>query len=161
MYQDTRQYCIFALTVLLSVPRSSAQADPPLSDSEDVLHQSPEWSVEYLADGGKVIVAKPPETSPIDNPAFEDYVHIVVACTLALVLATLLGLFIRHHGLTLPPLTSSKRSKSNKALAGDAENDPKTNASRGGLVGIGIDMWEKEGVEGLPEKPAAVHLKWG
>ena len=148
MYQDARKFCIFFLTVLLSIPRSDAQAGP-LSNSEDVLHQSPEWSVEYPAEGGKIIVARPLEKPPIDNPAFEDNVHIVVACTLVLVLATLLGLFIRHYGLTW-----SERSKSDRAPAGDTENGPKPNV---GVVGIGIDQWEKE----LPEKPAAVHLKWG
>jgi hypothetical protein len=155
MYQDAQQYCIFSLTILLSIPRSNAQASP-LSNSGDVLHQSPEWSIEYPAEGGKTIVVKPVEKPPIDNPAFEDYVHIVIACTLALVLTTLLGLFIRHYGLTLPSLSSSKRSKSNRAPPGDTENYPKPDASRGGVVGIGIDEWEK----GL-EKPAAVHLKWG
>jgi len=157
MYQDARQYCIFSLTILLYIPRSNAQVQAgPLSNSGDVLHQSPEWSVEYPAEGGKTIAVKPLEKPAIDDPAFEDYVHIVIACTLALVLATLLGLFIRHYGLTLPSLSSSKRSKSDRAPPGDTENDPKSNAGRGGVVGIGIDEWEK----GL-EKPAAVHLKWG
>lgn len=155
MYQDARQYCILSLTVLLSIPRSNAQAGP-LSNSGDVLHQSPEWSVEYPTDGGKTIVVKPLEKPQIDNPAFEDYIHIVIACTLALVLATLLGLFIRHHGLTLPSLSSPKRSKSDRAPPGDTESDPKPNAGRGGAVGMGIDEWEK-----VIEKPAAVHLKWG
>jgi hypothetical protein len=160
MYQDARRYCIFSLTVLLSISRSNAQAGP-LPNSGDDLHQSPEWSVKYPAEGGKSIVVKPLDKPPIDDPAFEDYVHIVIACTLALVLATLLGLFIRHHGLRLPSLTSSERAKSDRAPPGDTENDPKPNAGRGGVVGIGIDKWEREGLEGLPEKPVAVHLKWG
>jgi hypothetical protein len=162
MYQDTRRHCTFTLTVLLSIQRLNAKAGT-LSTSDDILHPSPEWSVQHPAEGGKIIVVKPLENPPIDNPAFEDYVHIVVACTLALVLATLLGLFIRHFGLTLPSLTSPERSRSNRAPAGDTENDPKVDGGRG-VVGIGIDKWEKEGVEGLralPERPAAVHLKWG
>jgi hypothetical protein len=160
MYQDARRQCIFALTMLLSIPRSNGQTGP-LSTSDDVLHQSPEWSVEHPVEGGKNIIAKPLEKTPVDNPAFEDYVHIVVACTFALVLATLLGLFIRQYGLRLPSLTSSERSKSDRAPAEDAENNPKPNAGRGGVVGIGIGKWEKEGLEGLPEKPLEVHLKWG
>ena len=119
--------------------------------------------VQYPTDGGTLIVAKPLEKAPIDNPVFEDYVHVVVACTLALLLATLLGLFIRHYGLTLPQLSRSERSNPKRTPAGDAENDPQIEANRG-VVGIGIDKWEeKEGLGslGLPEKPAAVHLKWG
>ena len=164
MYQDTRRYYIFSLTVLLlSIPRSYAQTDG-VTNSDD-LH-SQESFVQYSTEGGTVIVAKPLDKAPIYNPAFEDYVHVVVACTLALLLATLLGLFIRHYGLTLPALGRSDQSNSNRGLVGDAENDPQSNASRG-LVGIGIDKWEKEGLGGgmdgsdLPERPAAVHLKWG
>jgi hypothetical protein len=159
MYQDTRHYCTLALTVLLSIPRSNAQSDR-MPTSEDPDHQLQESFVQYPTEGGTLIVAKPLEKAAIDNPGFEDYVHVVVACTLALLLATLLGLFIRHYGLTLPPLTRSERSKPKRTPAGDAENDPQTEASRG-VVGMGIDKWEKEGLESLPEKPAAVHLKWG
>ena len=170
MYQDTRRYYIFSLTVLLSIsiPRSYAQTDG-VTNSDD-LH-SQESFVQYSTEGGTVIVAKPLKKAPVYNPAFEDYVHVVVACTLALLLATLLGLFIRHYGLTLPALgrPGDRSTNSNRGLAGDAENDPQQNASRGGLVGIGIDKWEKGGLElgggidvsDLPERPAAVHLKWG
>jgi len=162
MYQDTRRYYIFFLTVLFSIPRSYAQTDG-VTNSDD-LH-SQESYVGYSDEGGTIIVAKPLDKAPIYNPAFEDYVHVVVACALALLLATLLGLFIRRHGLTLPALRrSDDRSNSNRGLAGDAEQP---NGGRG-LVGIGIDKWEKgvfggEIIDGseLPERPAAVHLKWG
>ena len=157
MYQDTRRYYIFSLTALLSIPRSYAQTDD-VTNSDD-LH-SQESFVQYSTEGGTVIVAKPLEKAPIYNPPFEDYVHVVVACTLLLLLATLLGLFIRHYGLTLPALGRSDQSNSNRGLAGDAENDPQSNVSRG-LVGIGIDKWEKIDGSDLPERPAAVHLKWG
>ncbi len=155
MYQDTRRYYIFFLTALFSIPRSYAQTDG-VTNADD-LH-SQESYVEYSTDGGTVIVAKPLDKTPIYDPAFEDYVHVVVACALALLLAALLGLFIRYYGLTLPALRRSDRSNSNRGLAGDAEQP---NWSRG-LVGIGIDEWEK-GVfgGGMPERPAAVHLKWG
>jgi hypothetical protein len=166
MYQDTRRYYIFSLTALLSISCSYAQTDG-VTNSDD-LH-SQESFVQYSTEGGTVIVAKPLKKAPVYNPVFEDYVHVVVACTLALLLATLLGLFIRHYGLTLPALgRPGDRSNSNRGPAGDSD-DPQQNASRRGLVGIGIDKWEKGGLElgggiddsDLPERPAAVHLKWG
>lgn len=166
MYQDTRRYYIFSLTALLSISCSYAQTDG-VTNSDD-LH-SQESFVQYSTEGGTVIVAKPLKKAPVYNPSFEDYVHVVVACTLALLLATLMGLFIRHYGLTLPALgRPGDRSNSNRGLAGDAENDPQQNASPR-LVGIGIDKWEKGGLElgggidvsDLPGRPAAVHLKWG
>jgi hypothetical protein len=155
MYRDTRRYYVFFLTALLTIPRSYAQTDG-VTNADD-LH-SQESYVEYSDEGGTIIVAKPLDKTPIYNPAFEDYVHVVVACAIALLLAILLGLFIRHYGLTLPALRrSDHRSNSNKGLAGDAEQP-------NGTVGIGIDKWEK-GVfgdgSGLPVRPAAVHLKWG
>jgi hypothetical protein len=160
MYQDTQRYYIFFLTALLSIPGSYAQTDG-VTNADDLHPQ--ESYVEYSDEGGTIIVAKPLNKAPIYNPAFEDYVHVVVACALALLLATLLGLFIRRYGLTLPALRRFDRSNPNRGLARDAEQP---NGSRG-LVGIGIDEWEKGGFGGgidgseLPVRPAAVHLKWG
>jgi hypothetical protein len=159
MHQDVQRYCILALTVLLSVPGSDSRADGESNTISDD-HQSQESFVQYRTEGRMIIVAKPLEKVPIENPAFEDYVHVVVACTLALVLATLLGFFIRHYGLTLPAFSRSERSNANRGAPGDAENDPQMTASQG-LAGIGFDKWAKMDESDLPEKPAAVHLKWG
>ncbi|KAI0305061.1 kinase-like domain-containing protein [Russula brevipes] len=135
MYQDAQYYCIFALTFLLSVPGIVVRADEISNADKD------KWQDSYdhyrTKDGGMVVVAKPLE-QPLDrNPAFEDYLHVAVACSLAVLLAAVLGLLIHHYGLTLPSLIRSERSNSSRRPppARDAENHPrpKENLNLGGL----------------------------
>lgn len=108
----------------------------------------------------------------VDNLVYEDYLHVVVACLLALVLTVLLGLIIRHYGLTLPSLTRShwQRSKRHRSPAGDTESSPQSD-TRHGITGLGFGELEKAAAVGgglddaeldteLPEKPETAHLKW-
>ena len=78
-----------------------------------------------------------------------------------LLLTVLLGLVIRHYGLTLPALTRSQRSKRQRLPAGDAESSPEPSTGRSG-VGLGFGESEKVGLDEseLPEKPRAAVLKW-
>ncbi|KAI9454894.1 hypothetical protein BJY52DRAFT_1282599, partial [Lactarius psammicola] len=58
----------------------------------------------YTDNGSIIITAKPVEHPQVIDKGFEDQLHVIVACSIALLLVTLLGLFIRHYGLTLPQL---------------------------------------------------------
>ena len=105
--------------------------------------------------------------SLVNDPVYEEYLHVVVACLLALALIVLLGLIIRHYGLTLPSLTSSQRSKRHRSPAGDTESSPQPDTKQG-VTGLGFGELEKKAGGGgglddpeLPEKPEAAHLKWG
>jgi hypothetical protein len=113
-----------------------------------------------------MIIARPLKQSLVTDPVYEEYLHVVVACLLALVLIVLLGLIIRHYGLTLPSLTSTVRSKRHRSPAGDTESSPPSD-TRQGVTGLGLEELEKAGGGGgelddteLPEKPEAAHLKW-
>jgi hypothetical protein len=114
-----------------------------------------------------MIIARPLKQPLVNNPVYEDYLHVVVACLLALVLIVLLGLVIRHYGLTLPSLTRFQRSKRQRSPAGDTESSPQSD-TRQGVTGLGFEGLEKAVAEGggldddpeLPEKPEAAHLKW-
>jgi hypothetical protein len=167
MYQDAQSYCIFALTFLLSVPCIVVRADE--ISNADALKWQDSFDHYRTNDGGTVVVAKPLE-QPLDrNPAFEDYLHVAVACSLAVLLAAVLGLLIRHYGLTL---IRSERSNSSRRPppARDAENHPRPNANLN-LGGLGFEFvgsaekvpgtggGGRPGLYGL-EKPEAAHLKW-
>lgn len=114
-----------------------------------------------------MIIARPLKQPIVTDPVYEDYLHVVVACLLALVLIVLLGLIIRHYGLTLPSLTSSQqRSKRRRSPAGDAESSPRSDTGHV-VKGLGFEELEKTAAGGgelddseLPEKPEAAHLKW-
>ncbi|KAH9982298.1 kinase-like domain-containing protein [Lactifluus volemus] len=98
--QDTRHYYMLTL-VFLQISLSSARAHHP---SRSVVPDEQDSFVQYSTDSGKIIIAKPLHQPQGGDPASEDF-HIIVACSLALVLATLLGLVIRHYGLTWPTLS--------------------------------------------------------
>jgi len=124
--------------------------------------------VQYPTENGSIIIARPIKQPIVSNPVYEDYLHVVVACLLALALIVLLGLIIRHYGLTLvPSLTRFKRSKQHRSPAGDTESSPQSD-TRPGITGLGFEGLEKAGGGGggglddaeLPEKPEAAHLKW-
>lgn len=113
-----------------------------------------------------MIIARPLKQPLVTDPVYEEYLHVVVACLLALVLVVLLGLFIRHYGLTLPSLTSFQRSMRHRSPAGDAESSPRSDTGQG-VKGLGFEELEKTAAGGgelddseLPEKPQAAHLKW-
>lgn len=118
---------------------------------------------QYPTENGSTIIAKPLTHPLVSNPVYEEYLHVAVACLLALVLVVLLGLIIRHYGLTLPSLTSFQRSKRHRSPAEDTESSPDT---RQVVTGLGFGELEKAGGGGgldspeLPEKPEAAHLKW-
>jgi len=76
---------------------------------------------QYPTENGSTIIAKPLKQPLYSNPVYEDYLHVVVACLLAFALIVLLGLIIRHYGLTLPSLIRSQRSKRNRSPAGDTD----------------------------------------
>ncbi len=120
---------------------------------------------QYPTENGSIIIAKPLKQLPVSNPVYEDYLHVVVACLLALVLTVLLGLIIRHYGLTLPSLTRSQRSKRrHRSPAGDTESSLQSPNTRQSLTGLGFEELEKTGDAGLddsemPEKPQAAYLK--
>jgi hypothetical protein len=162
MYQDTQQRRIIALTFLLSIPCSLAHTDSTPSPLDSGPQES-ESFVQYSTGGGTVIAAKPPEQRPANNPVFEDYLHVIVACMLALLLITLLGFVIRRYGLSLHPLTRSvRRSKLPNPAAGDAEKHPETNVRSQTGLGLKAPAPGTGGLDDseLPEKPRAVYLKW-
>ena len=120
---------------------------------------------QYPTENGSIIVAKPLRQPLVSDPVYEDFLHVVVACLLALALIVLLGFIIRHYGLTLPSLTSSQRSRRHRSPAGDTESSPQSVTKQEG-TGLGFEGLEKAagGSElddaELPEKPQAAHLKW-
>jgi hypothetical protein len=145
-----------------------SRADLPSSTHGPGSHDS---FVQYPTENGSVIIARPTKQPMVNNPVYEDYLHVVVACLLALVLVVLLGLIIRHYGLTLPSLTRFQRSKRHRSPAGDTESSPQSD-TRHGITGLGFGELEKAGGGGgggggglddaeLPEKPEEAHLKWG
>ena len=152
-HRDTRHYSILTL-IFLQVSCSNAQANrPPRSRVLDVQDSF----VQYPSDDGSIMIGRPSGQPQGGDPALEDYLHIIVACSLALVLATLLGLVIRHYGLSLPPLV--KRPASNK------KNDPELYEN--GVGRFGSERGAREGTtrsqfsdKELLAKPPAVYLKW-
>ncbi|KAF8481009.1 hypothetical protein DFH94DRAFT_438041 [Russula ochroleuca] len=119
---------------------------------------------QYPTGGGSIVIAKPLNQPPVNNPVYDDYLHVAVACLVALLLTVLLGLVIRHYGLTLPGLTRSQRSKRQRSPAGDTESSPQPE-TRKAVTGLGFEESEKVEESGmddseLPEKPEAAHLKW-
>lgn len=142
---------------------SLCRADLPSSTHGPSSHDS---FAQYPTENGSMIIARPLKQPLVNNSVYEDYLHVVVACLLALVLIVLLGLVIRHYGLTLPSLTRFQRSKRQRSPAGDTESSPQSDR-RQGVTGLGFEGLEKAVAEGgglddpeLPEKPEAAHLKW-
>ncbi|KAI0286854.1 kinase-like domain-containing protein [Russula aff. rugulosa BPL654] len=115
---------------------------------------------QYPTENGSTIIAKPLKQPLVNNPVYEEYLHVAIACLLALVLIVLLGLIIRHYGLTLPSPTSFQPSKRHRSPAGDTESSRQSDAGHG-LTGLGFGELEKAGGGGglddpeLPEKPQA------
>jgi hypothetical protein len=156
--RDTRHYCILTL-VFLQISCSDARTNR-LSRSDALDTQ--DSFVRYSSNNGTIIIAKPLDQAQVVDPIFEDYLHIIIACSLALVLATLLGLVIRHYGLTLPQL--SERATTHYTRAADTNDH--SPVDRNEAV---ADLSEKVlgRSEGSPKfegdmvaKPAAVYLKW-
>ena len=92
--------------------------------------------IETFTDNGSVIITpKPVEHPQVNGPNFEDNLHVIVGCSLALILVTLLGLFVRHHGLTLNtansqlPHTASMNTEDQTRLYG-----------KEGVSGLGISV---------------------
>jgi hypothetical protein len=128
---------------------------------------------QYPTENGSIVIAKPLSQALVSNPVYEDYLHIAVACLLALALIVLLGLIFRHYGLTLPSLRTLTRLQRSKrpplSPAGDTESSPQSD-TRHGITGLGLEgLEEKTGGGGglddpemMPEtlKPQAAHVKW-
>jgi hypothetical protein len=140
-----------------------SRVDIPSSTHGPSSHDS---FVQYPTENGSTIIAKPLKQPLVDNTVYEDNLHVVVACLLALTLIVLLGLIIRHYGLTLPSLTRFQRSKRQRSPAGDTESSPRSDTKQG-VTGLGFEELEKAVAGGgglddpeLPEKPEAAHLKW-
>jgi len=74
--------------------------------SRNLVLANDSFTQSYTNNGSIIITAKPLEHPQVNDPYFEDNLHVIIACSLALLLVTLMGLFIRHHGLTLPSTSS-------------------------------------------------------
>ena len=146
--QDTRHYWMLTLA-FLQISLSNARTHHP---SRSVVLDEQDSFIQYSTDSGKIIIAKPLHQPHGGDPAFEDFLHVIIACSLALVLATLLGLVIRHYGLTWPTL-SERQVARYRRRATDTEN---VNEKEIGL-GFGFDV-----MEGTSKvvKPAGAYLKW-
>ena len=146
---------LFFYLVLSRADLPSSMHGPGSFDSYD----------QYTTENSSIIIAKLLKQPLVNNPVYEEYLHVIVACLLMLALFVLLGLIIRHYGLALPSLTSSQRSKRHQSPAGDTESSRQLN-TREGVTGLGFGEMEKAGGGGLddsellPEKPRAAHLKW-
>jgi hypothetical protein len=149
-------------TVSFSLPQLLSRhcADLPFSTHGPGSYDSYD---QYPTDNGSVIIAKPIKLPLVNNPVYEDYLHVVVASFLALALIVLLGLIIRHYGLTLPSFTSSQRSMRHRSPAADTESSGQSDTVQG-VTGLGFEGLEKaaRGLDDseLPEKPVAAYLKW-
>jgi hypothetical protein len=154
-HQVTRHYCILTL-VFLQVSCTNARANRP---SHSNILDAQDSFVQYPSDVGSIIIAKPLDQSQGSDPAFEDFLHVIVACSLALVLATLLGLVIRHYGLTLPPLF--ERPVAHYPQDADARNRPQMEVNEAGS-GLGFNVLEKErgSSDDTVKPPPAAYLKW-
>jgi len=157
MYQNPRRRYILILTFLLSIPCSFVRADSPSSpDNPD-----PDGSfIQYSTEHGRVIVAKPEHQRLTDDPTFEDLLHVMVACLLALLLTTVMGLFIRHYGLSLRSFTRPGRTKPPSPAARDAEKHLGPHLNSQGRVGLGMKVLDGLDDSELPERPRAAYLKW-
>jgi hypothetical protein len=161
-HRDTRHYCVLTL-VFLQISCSDARTNRPSRSNAPDTQDS---FVRYSSDNGTIIIAKPLDQAQVVDPVFEDYLHIIVACSLALVLATLLGLVIRHYGLKLPQL--SERPATPHTRAADTNDRSPMNRNE---AGADFDFNTSEKAlgrsEGSPKfgddmvaKPAAAYLKW-
>ena len=106
VHRGAQHGCILALSSLfLPFLCSNAYPHRPFH-SRNLVLANDSFIQSYTDDGSIIITAKPVEHPQVIDPDFEDHLHVVVAYSLALLLVTLLGLFIRHYGLTLPPTSS-------------------------------------------------------
>jgi hypothetical protein len=157
--QDTQLYSTFVLPFLVFISCVCCpRADLPRSSHGPSSQASYD---QYPTESGSIIIAKPLNQPPVNDPVSDDYFHVAVACLVALILTILLGLVIRHYGLTLPGLTRSKRQR---PPAKDTESSPQPE-TRKRVTGLGFEESEKVEESGmddseLPEKPEAAHLNW-
>lgn len=120
------------LALLLPFLCSNASPHRPFHSRNLVLAN--DTFIQTFTDNGSLIITAKPVEHPQDNdPYFEDNLHVIFGCSLALLLVTLLGLFIRHYGLTLP-------STLQHAPSGE----------KGGLTGLGLGFSQMESVRVPP-----------
>jgi len=145
----------YAIASFLS--RLLSRADLPSSTHGPGSHDS---FNQYPTANGSAIIAKPLKQPLVNTQVYEDYLHVVVACLLALALIVLLGLIIRHYGLTLPSLTHFQRSKRPRSPAGDAESSPRSDTRRG-VTGLGFEELEEKAAGGGGLEDAIAYCCWG
>jgi hypothetical protein len=138
--------------VFLQISSSNARAHHP---SRSVILDEQDSFMQYSTDRGKIIIAKPLHQPQGGDSAFDDFLHITVACSLALVLVTLLGLVIRHYGLKWPTLSERPVTRYRRR-ATDTENGSQMNKKK---VGLGLGFDAMEGTNKVV-KPAEAYLKW-
>jgi hypothetical protein len=105
IHRGTQHSRILSLIALSPFLCSNAYPHRPLH-SRNLVLANDSFIQSYTNNGSIVITAKPVKHPQVNDPFFEDNLRVTVACSLALLLVTLLGLFIRYHGLTLPSTTS-------------------------------------------------------
>lgn len=127
--------------IVLSLPFSNAYPHRPFH-SRNLILANDSFVQSYTNNGSILITAKPVKHPKVD-PYLEDNLRFIIACPLVLLLVALLGLFIRHHGLTLPSTNSH------------IQRTPRTDTEekKGGVSGLGFSHLESVAV------PPAAHVK--
>ena len=142
VHRGTQRGRILALSSLF-LPFLCSNASPHRPfHSRNLVLANDSFIQSYTNNGSLIITANPVEHPQVNDPYFEDNLHVIVACSVALLLVTLMGLFIRHHGLTLPSTNSQ------------LQHTPSTDTGeKGGVFGLGFSRLESPGSVRVP--PAA------
>lgn len=142
VHRGTRRGRILALNALF-LPFLCSNASPyrPFH-SRNLALANDSFIQSYANNGSLIITANPVEHAQVNDPYFEDNLHVIIACSVALLLVTLMGLFIRYHGLTLPSTNSQ------------LQHTPSTDTGeKRGVFGLGFSRLESPGSVKVP--PAA------
>ena len=122
-----RGYSLALSTLFLPFSCSNAYPHWP-SHSRNLVLANDSFIQSYTNKGSLNITAKPVEHPQAIDPDFEDHLHVIVACSLTLLLVTLMGLFIRHHGLTLPSTNTQLQHTNTDAV------------EKGAVRGLGLEF---------------------
>ena len=133
--QYGRILALIQALIALSLPFSNAYPHRPFH-SRNIILANDSFVQSYTNNGSILITAKPVKQPQV---YLEDNLRVIVACSLALLLVALLGLFIRHHGLTLPSTNSQ------------LQRTPRSNTEEknGGISGLGFSHLESVAVPPL------------
>ena len=112
-HRGTQRGCIITLgTLFLPFLCSNGYPHRPFL-SRNLILPNDSFIQSFTNNGSINITAKPVDRPQAIDLDFEDHLHVIVACSLTLLLVTLMGLFIRHHGLTLPPTNTQPQHTPN------------------------------------------------